>query len=270
MTASGEWRQRAVADETAAFVALLDGADLLAPVPGCPGWTLLDLVRHTGGVQRWFCVLLRQGVQEPPRTRDVELRLPERLDAYPAWLAAGGEEAVRTFDGIDPDAPMWAWGADPHARFWVRRMLYETLVHRTDAEAALGLPSVIDPATAADGVDEFLVNLPFATPFAPGVARLRGAGEVIRFRATDTGHDWYVRLRADGFGLIASGAQKGVHQGVHQGIHQGAHEGAHASIHAPAADLLLLLYGRLDRAADAFAVAGDQRLLTHWFDSSAF
>lgn len=85
-------------------------------------------------------------------------------------------------------------------------------------------------------------------------------------------------MRADGFGLIAAGAHKGVHQGVrqrvHQGVHQGAHkaahEGAHASIHAPAADLLLLLYGRLDRAADAFAVAGDQRLLTRWFDSSAF
>jgi uncharacterized protein (TIGR03083 family) len=262
VTASGEWRQRAVADETAAFAGLLDGADLSAPVPGCPGWTLHDLVRHTGGVQRWFCVLLRQGVQEPARTRDVEPRLPERLDACPAWLAAGGEEAARTFDGIAPDAPMWAWGADPHARFWVRRMLYETLVHRTDAEAALGLPSVIDPATAADGVDEFLVNLPFATPFAPGVARLRGAGGVIRFRATDTGHDWYVQLRADGFGLVAADA--------HQGAHEAAREEPHASIHAPAADLLLLLYGRLDRAADAFAVAGDQRLLTHWFDSSAF
>ena len=68
-TVSPAARLDAVARETARFVAALEGADLSAPVPGCPGWTLLDLVRHTGSVQRWFSVLLRQRVQEPPRSR---------------------------------------------------------------------------------------------------------------------------------------------------------------------------------------------------------
>ncbi|MFE0573625.1 hypothetical protein ACFW21_15815, partial [Streptomyces albogriseolus] len=46
----------------------------------------------------------------------------------------------------------------------------------------LGLASSIDAPLARDGVDEFLVNLPYATPFAPGVARLRAADQTIRFR----------------------------------------------------------------------------------------
>lgn len=243
----------AVARETRRLAALLERGDLSTPVPACPGWTLLDLVRHTGGVQRWFSALLRAGVQEAPRTREVQLDLPEREDAYGAWLVAGAELAARAFAEVDTGAPMWTWGADPHARFWVRRMLYETLVHRTDAEAALGLPTVIDPVLAADGVDEFLVNLPYATPFAPGVVRLRGRDEVLRFRADDTGQEWLVQLRSDGFGLIRATGQD-----------------ADASVRGAAADLLLLLYGRLGRNAEAFRTAGDPELLDRWFDNSAF
>ncbi|AZM53807.1 maleylpyruvate isomerase family mycothiol-dependent enzyme [Streptomyces sp. WAC 01529] len=256
--AQEQWAVAAVAAESRRFVALVEGADLSVSVPGCPGWTLLDLVRHTGSLQRWFSVLLRTHVQEPPATRAVELELPERDDAYGAWLAASAELAARAFAEVDLDAPMWTWGADPYARFWVRRMLHETLVHRVDAESALGLPSVIESASAADGVDEFLVNLPFATPFAPGVARLRGQGEVIRFRAVDSGREWLVRLRPDGFGLVGE-ARDGR-----------AVEAADASVHGSAADLLLLLYGRLGRDSGGFEVAGDGELLERWFANSAF
>ncbi|GHF08003.1 MULTISPECIES: maleylpyruvate isomerase family mycothiol-dependent enzyme [Streptomyces] len=244
----------AIAAETARFVDLVRDADRTTAVPGCPGWTLTDLVRHTGSVQRWFSVLLRQLVQEPPRSRDVDLRLPEDEAGYPDWLADSAAEAASAFAVTDPDAAMWAWGADQHARFWVRRMLFETLVHRVDAELALGLRPEIDPGLAADGVDEFLVNLPFAAFFAPKVAELRGDGETIRFRCTDTGGEWLIRLRPDSFE-----------------VEQGGTAGpADATVEGAAADLLLLVYGRLDREADAFAVRGDGDLLDRWFANSAF
>ncbi|WP_405889345.1 maleylpyruvate isomerase family mycothiol-dependent enzyme [Streptomyces sp. NBC_00133] len=246
----------AVAAETARFVAVVDGADLAAPVPSCPGWTLADLVKHTGSVQRWFSVLLRGRIQEPPRSRDVDLRLPAHDDGWVDWLAAGAAEAADAFAATDPDASMWVWGADPHARFWARRMLFETLLHRVDAELALGLRPSIDPALAADGIDEFLVNLPFATSFAPKVANLRGADRTIRFRCTDGEGDWVVRLRPDGFGLDADGA--------------GAGTAADATVDGTAADLLLLLYGRLQRDADVFERVGDEDLLAHWFANSEF
>ncbi|MFE6054231.1 maleylpyruvate isomerase family mycothiol-dependent enzyme [Kitasatospora sp. NPDC056446] len=244
----------AVAAETARLVAAVRHADPALPVPGCPGWTLADLVRHTGSVQRWFTVLLRQRIQEPPRSRDVDLRLPERPEDYPGWLAEAAEQAASTFAQTDPDGPMWAWGADQHARFWVRRMLFETLVHRADAETALGLTPVIEPALAADGVDEFLTNLPSAASFAPGTTALRGEDRTIRFTRTDGDGDWLVRLRPDGFGLDPAGAGTT----------------ADATVRAGAADLLLALYGRLDPGSDRVELSGDEELSAHWFANSAF
>lgn len=243
----------AVAAETARFAAVVKGADLATPVPGCPGWTLADLVKHAGSVQRWFSVLLHQRVQQPPRSRDVDLRLPAEQDGYPDWLAASATVAAEAFAATGPDVPMWAWGADQHARFWARRMLFETLLHRTDAESALGLKPVIDRALAVDGIDEFLVNLPSAVFFAPKVAELRGSGETIRFSATDGDGDWLVRLRPDGFGLeTAAGPQ------------------ADVTVRGTAADLLLFLYGRLRADAEVLTVDGDQDLITRWAANSAF
>ncbi|MEU8435700.1 maleylpyruvate isomerase family mycothiol-dependent enzyme [Streptomyces sp. NPDC029216] len=246
----------AVAAETARFADLVRGADMAAPVPTCPGWNLADLVRHAGSVHRWFSVLLRQRIQAPPTSRDVDLRLPERTEDYADWLAQGAAETAEVFASTDLNAPMWVWGADGHARFWVRRMLFETLVHRVDAERTLGLPSAVDRALARDGVDEFLVNLPFAGLFAPKVANLRGAGRSIRFECTDTDGSWLVRLRPDGFGVVPDGAAD--------------EEPAEAVVRAPAADLLLLLYGRLDRSAATVAADGDDELLDLWFANSEF
>ncbi|MFI9155651.1 maleylpyruvate isomerase family mycothiol-dependent enzyme [Streptomyces sp. NPDC053367] len=245
----------AIAAETARFVAALTHADLTTPVPSCPGWTLADLVKHTGSVQRWFAALLHARIQEPPRSREVDLRLPDRQDGYADWLAESATVAEKAFAATDPDLPMWAWGVDQHARFWARRMLFETLLHRVDAELALGLRPVIERRSAVDGIDEFLVNLPFAAFFAPDVAQLRAPGGTIRFRATDGDGDWLVRLRPDGFGLDTTAS---------------AAEPADATVRATAADLLLLVYGRLRLGEEAVTHDGDEDLLTLWFANSAF
>lgn len=246
----------AVAAETAKFTAVLTGADLAAPVPTCPDWTLADLVKHTGSVQRWFSALLHARIQSPPHSREVELRLPTTTDAYPSWLDESAAVAADAFAATDPNLPMWTWGADQHARFWARRMLFETLLHRADAELTLGLRPAIDRALAVDGIDEFLVNLPFATSFAPKVANLRGTGETIRFRTTDGNADWLVSLRPDGFGIDPAAATTDTT--------------ADATVQTTAADLLLLLYGRRHHNTEAVEHEGDQDLLLHWFANSAF
>lgn len=245
----------ATAVETARLVAALKDADLTTPVPSCPDWTLADLVKHTGSVQRWFSSLLHARIQEPPRKREVDLRLPDRHEGYADWLAESATVAAQAFAATDPNLPMWAWGVDQHARFWARRMLFETLLHRVDADLALGRRPTIDRPLAVDGIDEFLVNLPFATFFAPGVAKLRGPDKAIRFQATDGDDDWLVRLWSDGFGLDAS---------------PGATDTADATVQGTAADLLLLVYGRLHHDAAVFTRDGDKDLLTHWFANSAF
>ncbi|MFF0220010.1 maleylpyruvate isomerase N-terminal domain-containing protein [Streptomyces vinaceus] len=60
----------------ARLAAVLDEGDVAAPVATCPGWTLGDLTRHVGFVQRWCTVLLRRRVQERPTGRDLDLDLP--------------------------------------------------------------------------------------------------------------------------------------------------------------------------------------------------
>jgi uncharacterized protein (TIGR03083 family) len=257
----------AIAVETARFAALVKGADLATPVPGCPGWTLADLVKHTGSVQRWFSVLLHNRIQEPPRSREVDLQLPADSDGYPDWLATSATVAAEAFAATDPALPMWAWGADQHARFWARRMLFETLMHRVDAELALGLEPEIEWELAVDGIDEFLVNLPYAAFFAPGVAGLRGQGETIGFRAIagssssggSSDHSdadanaWLVALRPDGFGLepAADGTPT-------------------ATVQGSPTDLLLFLYGRIPHTADRLTVGGNSDLLALWSANSSF
>ncbi|MET7718186.1 maleylpyruvate isomerase family mycothiol-dependent enzyme [Streptomyces sp. NPDC005407] len=253
----------AIERETARFAAAITAEDPTAAVPTCPDWTLADLTGHLGTVQRWFSVLLTRVVQEPPRERTVELGLPEREDALAEWLSTGVSEVLALLRTTDPDAPMWAWGADQRARFWVRRMAFETLVHRVDAERTVGRTSDIDATLAADGVDEFLVNLPYAGSFAPDVANLRGNGEAIRFECTDResdGDTWVVRLRPDTFGIEPERAEEAPSGQTLE----------HAKVRGRAADLLLLMYGRLTYDSRAFEVSGDERLLTRWFSHSAF
>ncbi|KUN09743.1 hypothetical protein AQI95_04080 [Streptomyces yokosukanensis] len=255
--------REAIARETLRFTEAVQAADPATPVPSCPGWTVADLTRHVGSLQRWFATLLTQLVQEPPRSRDIELGLPERAEDYPQWVAAGVPGVAAVLRDTDPDAPMWTWGEDGYARFWARRMLFETLVHRVDAERAVGLPGDIDPVLAADGVDEFLVNLPYAGLFAPGVTKLRGDGETLAFRCQDSdgpaAEEWRVRLEQDGFRPVPPADHEA-----------DASAPVTAAVRGHAADLLLLLYGRRSHQDPVFEVSGQAAVLDNWFAHTAF
>jgi uncharacterized protein (TIGR03083 family) len=242
---------RALVDEVGRYVEVMTGADFTRPVPACPDWDLAELVRHIGTVHRWAERMVREGATERLAQRDLDLRLPPDRHDLPAWLGSGGDALVATLRAADPDASMWAWGADPHVRFWSRRMLHETTVHRADAELALDRDPAIDADTAADGIDELLDNLPCAAYFAPNVAELRGDGESIQLEGADVDVRWVVRLEPTGFTWARRRADASV------------------SVRAPVADLLLLLYRRLPLADTRFACAGDHAVLARWLDSSA-
>ena len=232
------------------FAQVIDDDRLTTPVPSCPGWSLADLVVHLGTVHRWAEHLVR--TLAPRRVSSSTMDLGEPDPSAP-WVLAGGQALVSTLRAVDPDAPMWAWGKDQHVRFWSRRQLHETLVHRMDAELALGRAPAASPATAADAVDEFLGNVAPSAAFSPKVKKLRGDGGRLLLRATDEDREWTVTFVDDGF-QVGPGTE----------IDQ-----ASAVVEGAAVPLLLVLYGRMPALPPAVSVSGDAALVDFWLANSA-
>jgi uncharacterized protein (TIGR03083 family) len=227
--------------------------DLAAAVPCCPGWTLAEVLKHVGVLQQWFAAMIERRSPERLPFGEVDFGVPAEVADYPEWLVARQVEVAKVLRAADPDAPMYTWGPGGEVRFWARRMAMECLVHRYDAELAAGELTAIDPALAADGVEEFLVNLPSAVGFAPHVANLRGTGQTIGFGVWGTEVDWTVRLDADSFGLVPAVGEPD------------------ATVSAETADaLLLLIYGRIGRDDARIKTAGEADLLDKWFTHSKF
>ena len=134
--------------EARRFALDLGLADLDTTVPTCPEWTVRDLTRHVGSLHRWATSIVEGGVLIETWRPPAPLDLPDEADAadaWSAWFATGADEAARVFRASDPDARVWSWGADQHARFWPRRMLVETAVHRLDLRAAVAVDGALGP-----------------------------------------------------------------------------------------------------------------------------
>jgi uncharacterized protein (TIGR03083 family) len=162
-----------------AVLAVLAGADGNEPVPACPGWTVRDLVLHLGNVHRWA----RQIVLTGERQREPDDQ-PEELSA---WFAAGASELIEALAAADLSAPCWSFTPDRRVGFWLRRQALETVVHRWDAEHAVGEPGSIDSALAADGVAEVVTLM---MPRQIELKRIPPLPTSVLLRATDTGDEW--------------------------------------------------------------------------------
>jgi len=230
------------------LVELVALADQSAPVPTCPAWTVADLVDHVGTLYRWSAAHVATAARARLSPRSLDLGLTEE-GATPAWLAEGVGPMLATFSSADPELICWGWGGDRRARFWPRRMLFETVVHRADAAFALEVEPVVDADIAVEGIDELLSNLPHAAYFAPGLAELRGDDECIALRATDTHAMWLIRLVPAGYAWDWSDGP------------------ADVTLRGRAADLLLGLYRRreVDDVA-RFEREGDLALLDRFLD----
>lgn len=234
------------------LVEVASASEEAAPVPSCPGWDVARLARHVGQVHRWAEALVRDGRGERIDPRQLDLGWPEDWALAPAWLADGTSSVVATLRGADPEAHVWTWALDQRVRFWSRRLLHETTVHRTDFELVAGRPPEIDAEVAADGIDELLEILPARASSNPALAELRGEGETIHLHATDGPGEWVISLEPDGFRT------------------EHGHLKATAAVQARAGDLLLLLYRRLPLEDDRYRLFGDDGPVRHWLSHTAF
>ncbi|MGW5161368.1 hypothetical protein ACWEPN_38395 [Nonomuraea wenchangensis] len=129
------------------------------------------------------------------------------------------------------------------------------------AARARGPDPVVPAATAADGIEEFLHNLPSAVWVTRRLAELGVEGATIHLHATDPSDAAPVPGGVRGEWTITQGPDGRVEW-------TRGHAKGDVGVRGPAADLLLLLYGR--RSPDALTVHGDHALLTRWLAAAAF
>jgi uncharacterized protein (TIGR03083 family) len=243
--------------EVTRMAGVIAGADLTVPVPGCPDWDLAKLIRHTGTVHRWATNIVVTRAMERGTSSQLQLGLPADLAGYPQWLAAGAAPLVTALREAGPDSVAWTWGGNHRSGWWARRLLHETTVHRADAELALGTEPAVDPAVAADGVDEFLLVAPKGSRVSERLAKLP-SGQAIHLHATDDAFadpgataqagEWLISMTGGGY-TWSHGHAKGT-----------------VAVRAPAALLLLFTYGRIRPDDERLTVFGDASLLDTWQD----
>ena len=170
-------------------------AGLASKVPTCPDWHVTDLVVHQGMVHRWAAANLRGETDHSTAASTAEgMAAADVL----AWYADGLAALIETFRATPDDATaeVFLRDAPPPRRFWARRQCHETTIHGVDAlSAALArwptaAEAGIDPALAADGIDELLTGF-----ITRGTGRLHASQPyVLLVQTADTGHAWTVRI----------------------------------------------------------------------------
>ncbi len=230
-------------NESARFAEVLEAGPLDAPVPACPDWQLGDLGVHLVNVQRMGAHILRTTVAGTPEGEPLE----------PTQAAAAMVEAtadlVALVDAADPDDECWNFfGAPPVKGFWFRRMALETLVHRWDAEAAIepstgSSPAPIEPAVAADVIDEYLHVMMRRTIVRENVDT---AGIVcdVHLHCTDTEGEWTFEM-VDGELTVSD-----------------VHRKSAVAIRGEAANLALFAYNRI--GPGEVEIFGDEAVLAGW------
>ena len=129
--------------------------NLEARVEHCPDWSVADLVWHLTEVHWFWATIAGELLTEPPD----ESRRPGRpADAQLVdGFAAGAGRLVDVLRSADQGAHCWTWAPQQQdVAFVTRHQVQEAAVHHWDGGHAAGQRVEIDPAVAADAVEEFL------------------------------------------------------------------------------------------------------------------
>ena len=120
----------------------LDAAQLRAAVPGCPAWTVRDVLGHLVGVTASVCSGEMDGAGSPLWT---QAQVDERADRD---VAAVLEEWTKRAVGFEEQLPQMGFLG------WV--FTYDVTLHGDDVREALGLPLGSSPthAVVLDGIVE--------------------------------------------------------------------------------------------------------------------
>lgn len=181
-----------LAADSARFAEVLSRTPYATAVPTCPGWDTGDLLFHLTEVQAFWARIVGRRLTGADEVEELETVRPEDDAALPALFAEWTGSLQRALRDTPPEVTVWTWAREQTAGFCGRRQAHEALIHRLDAEVAAGERTAIDPALAADGVDEVL-GVMYGEPPAWGTFTADHE-HVVRFAATDTGDTWSVTI----------------------------------------------------------------------------
>jgi uncharacterized protein (TIGR03083 family) len=136
-----------------------------AHVPGCPGWSLADLVWHLAEVQHFWAWVVRTRAVDPSAYAE-PARRPD--DELLAWAVAQSAELETVLAGAEPRERVWTWAPQQDVAWVLRRQTHEAVVHTADLEQVLDDMRPIPAGVGLDGLDEWLeVMVPAALPEGP-------------------------------------------------------------------------------------------------------
>jgi uncharacterized protein (TIGR03083 family) len=158
-----------IEDRSEALRAAAAQAGLAARVPGCPDWTVTDLIAHLGAVQLFWAAAVAAGEAAGPPADDAVGDTEPHGDLL-SWSGDATGKLIRTLEDAGPDRMCWTWwessGAPMTSGAVARHQVQEAAVHAFDAQQAAGHGLPLPPAIAADGVGEYLtVELPTNGPW---------------------------------------------------------------------------------------------------------
>jgi uncharacterized protein (TIGR03083 family) len=242
--------------QTDQLTSCVEGADLTAAVPSCPGWNVSQLLRHVGGAHRWAEMTVRSLATTPPAEnfRDLSAAVEDPAVLAP-WLTDGAARLADALRQAGPDAELWTPVPAGTTRFYARRFAHETTIHRADATLALGATFTVGQDFAADAIDEWmeLGSLPMHFEVHPWMRELLGPGRTLHFHATDApAAEWLVDLTGEAITWRRS------------------HEKAAVAVRGPLTDLLLVIYRRRPARAAGIEILGDEQLLDYWLERVIF
>nr|BFE82787.1 hypothetical protein GCM10020093_053880 [Planobispora longispora] len=217
-------------------------AGLDAPVPTCPGWTVQDLLDHTGGVHRWATAYVATGKTEPFTDEEkAEFFSAPAGETLIDWFRDGHAALVRTLREADPALECWAflrapslWRSGPGGR-------------RTRPRSTGWTPSP-PPGRSPRSIPSWppTASTSSSTASSPG----RGGG-------------WSPTRRSAWPSVPPTSRPPGRSGWSRRADHRpGVRDDADCVVSGPATGLYLLLWNRVD--ADGLDVHGDRDVLALW------
>ena len=209
-------------------------------------WTVRSVARHVAGSHHAVALILADRPTADFKKAAAMPRVEAGDPAFPEWFAENTEQLLAQCRTVPPAATCWT----PHplipgtAAYWKRRIVYDTLVHRWDAEVGAGISgAAMKPEVAADAVDELLaigLRVTRAMTHAP-------AAPAVRLACTDRAREWDLDL--SGVGRLAIHCE---------------HIDPALTVRGTAEALLLALWGHIGIESASIEVGGDRSLLARW------